>query len=507
LKPRLIIIFLLIVVVPLALLAGLGLRLARAEQKMVQQQFQDLLASRLRDVDAVIADLLAARERELLRTLELPAYDASMLRDLVRGNPFIRQVFLLDPKAKLLHPPTGALSAAEREFLERAGQVWNDRQIFYHGSDSETSARDHGWYTWYWGNGLNLLFWRRDKSGNVIGAELDRSRLSADIVAKLPGAADLAGGRIVLSDSTGNTIYQWGDYEPSATEPSRVAIALQEPLQTWRLSYFAPNAAPALRGRALWALLVGWLAVGLALAMLAVYFYRESTREMREAAQRVSFVNQVSHELKTPLTNIRLYAEMLEESVQDPQSARHVGVIVSESQRLSRLIGNVLSFARHQNGRLTLHKKTSNVDAVLSSVIEDFKLSLAAKGVDVSFRGAAGAAVVFDADALEQIVSNLFINVEKYAADGKRLEVASQQDHGDTLITVTDFGPGIPAHERENIFRSFYRLSDKLSDGVTGTGIGLTIARELARLHGGDLVLLPTERGACFQVRLRTPPS
>jgi signal transduction histidine kinase len=85
------------------------------------------------------------------------------------------------------------------------------------------------------------------------------------------------------------------------------------------------------------------------------------------------------------------------------------------------------------------------------------------------------------------------------------MAVASQQTTDQTTITVTDRGPGIPATQEEKIFRPFYRISDKVSEGVTGTGIGLSIARHLARLHGGDVVLILSTTGACFRVTLHAP--
>jgi signal transduction histidine kinase len=250
----------------------------------------------------------------------------------------------------------------------------------------------------------------------------------------------------------------------------------------------------------------GMTALVLALVGLASYFYRESTREMRDAAQRVSFVNQVSHELKTPLTNIRMYAELLEQRLPegDGVATQHLNVIVSESQRLSRLIGNVLTFARKQNDKLTLHPSVGNVDTCIQFVLDHFRAVLESKGVSIVFNGGANALVEFDRDALEQILGNLFSNVEKYAASGGLMEVTSRQNGPSTWITVKDSGPGIPKGQEERIFDPFHRLSNKLSDGVTGTGIGLSIARDLARKHGGDLKALASTAGAQFELRLHT---
>ena len=230
---------------------------------------------------------------------------------------------------------------------------------------------------------------------------------------------------------------------------------------------------------------------------------------MREAVQRVSFVNQVSHELKTPLTNIRMYAELLERDSDEKNErlGRHIDVIVSESRRLSRLIGNVLTFSRKQRQTLEIHPKPGVVDDVVQSVLDHFRPALEAKRIELEFKRGASESVSFDSDALEQIVGNLIGNVEKYGAAGKYMELASQR-RGDVVeITVADRGPGLPARERKRIFEPFYRVSSAHTDGVVGTGIGLSIARDLARLHGGDLRLDPTEIGARFRVTLQCPPA
>jgi signal transduction histidine kinase len=228
---------------------------------------------------------------------------------------------------------------------------------------------------------------------------------------------------------------------------------------------------------------------------------------MREAAVRVSFVNRVSHELKTPLTNIRMYAELLRERLNDadPDAARHLGVIVSESQRLSRLITNVLAVAPKEQGGPRPPTSVGVVDTCVDIVIGQFAAAFAARGVQVAFNRGAGSPVQLDRDALVQILGNLFSNVEKYAAGGGRLEITTSQEGSITTVVVADRGPGIPAGQEDRIFEPFVRLSNRLTDVATGTGIGLTIARDLARQHGGDLQVTSSTSGARFALTLRTP--
>jgi signal transduction histidine kinase len=515
-KPKLILILVLILVLPLGVLGWLGARVARQEREVVENRFREALNGRLRDIDSVILKSVEKRESELLRLLDRDRYDTAELRELVRRSPLLHAVFVLDEKENRIHPPPdGPLTATEKEFLERSGQIWKDKQVFYSSSDAAGARLTHGWYQWYWGNGVNLLFWTRDANGRVIGAECDRPRLLADIVGELPDSdpsdPNLPQGRIALLDSDGGTVYQWGAYDPAAREQPRAQLALGRPLNAWRLAYFAP---PAELDRTLGSglafnLLAGMGTLAIALGGLAFYFYRESTREMREAAERVSFVNQVSHELKTPLTNIRMYAELLDRELpeNDAKATAHLGVILSESQRLSRLIGNVLTFARQRNNKLRLQMTEGVVDSCVQLTLDHFRPALDSKGVKASFSAGAAGSVLFDRDALEQILGNLFSNVEKYAAAGGAMEISSRQQGDTTTITVADSGPGIPKDQEERIFEPFHRLSNKVSDGVAGTGIGLSIARDLARKHGGDLRVAASSAGARFQLDLRTPPT
>jgi signal transduction histidine kinase len=204
-----------------------------------------------------------------------------------------------------------------------------------------------------------------------------------------------------------------------------------------------------------------------------------------------------------------MYADLLEsdlERMPEDESEQPKGrlkIIAEESQRLSRLIGNVLTMARQQRSGLTLKPQSAIVDDVIRDVLRQFEPALNRCQVEASFEAGAGESVSVDVDVLEQILVNLFSNVEKYAASGGVLNVASSQTVESTAITVSDSGPGIPDRQRDAIFRPFYLMSDRLVD-TAGTGIGLSIARELAQLHGGDVQLVDSTAGASFEVTLKT---
>lgn len=504
-RPRLLITFLLITLLPIGLLTWLGLRAQEAETLMLANRLDGQQLRELQDVAGLIDAVLQRRELDALRALGGLRDDSESARALLRGLPHFSQIFALDGQGRLLHPPAQR-NDAEEAFIARTRSIWDSGDLFYRPKETQKAAR-HGWHSWFWGKGVNLLFWQL-REQQIVGFELDRSRLIADIIAVMPDALpphQLFGPvRIDLVDSSDQILHQWGS--DSELLDHQQSLPLTAPLAAWRLRYHSSaQSASQLAGERPWfSILAGVGAVGIAVLALALYFYREQTRDLREASQRVNFVNQVSHELKTPLTNIRMYAELLDESLpeEDAGERRYVDIIVSESQRLSRLIGNVLTFARQQRGHLEANRSDAVADTVIRAVVEQFKPALAAAGVAAELTLAAAEPAHLDPDLLERVIVNLLSNVEKYAASGQRVCISSRSENGLLSVRVQDFGPGISERDRERVFAPFHRLSHKLSDGVTGTGIGLKIARDLARSHGGNLCLVDCEKGACFELRM-----
>jgi signal transduction histidine kinase len=166
------------------------------------------------------------------------------------------------------------------------------------------------------------------------------------------------------------------------------------------------------------------------------------------------------------------------------------------------MIKNVLTFARGQENRLAIAKRAMVPDEVVRATLATHAPALAQAKLALETDLDAGVEVMADPDALEQIASNLLSNVEKYARVGGWVKVTTRYRDGELTLRVADRGPGIPPGQREQVFEPFWRASDKLSDGVTGTGIGLDIARRLARLHGGDVRVVDGQarRGADAEV-------
>ncbi len=519
------------VVVPLGLLVPLAIRLVEREERLVRQTFADLALAQLQDLRRSLGGAIEEREGRAVGAPELlrSGDDIERLRGFVRHESLFRAVLLLDADGRVLFPPAPhERTAQEAAFLVRARSIVDDpgtllaaartagaedeRRFgngaakYRRGSPPPTSSA-HGWHVWYDGEDLDLLFWQRTPSGRLVCLEVDRARLLADVIALLPDSTGPERS-FALLDARGEILHRWGGDVPSSGAPPLAALALQPPLASWRLVVHAPVEGLDRLQMGLWSGLgLGLAALGLALFGLAFYLYREHARGLKLAEQRVSFVNRVSHELKTPLTNIRLYAELLQEQLdeEDQDARRQAGVVVAEGQRLGRLIDNVLTFGRHQRGALRLRLARGSIDEVVSRIIERWRALIEAKGIRIEFQTSASGEVSFDSDAVTQILENLLGNVEKYAGAGGVVAVTTQRKGDTTTIRVADRGPGIPAGARERIFEPFHRLSDATADGASGTGIGLAVVRELARLHGGDVRALDGDPGAVFEVTLRTP--
>ena len=378
------------------------------------------------------------------------------------------------------------------------------------------------WIPWFSGNGLRLFLRFRTDNGAVLGIELNRSRLLADVIQLLPqddgSAQSPAHMRIRLEGPSGQVLYQWGAFSPPPDARPRVELPLPAPLGAWKLRHFlAPERINELRGAGSQVqVLLNLLVLAVLMALTAFFLSREQQRSWREAQEKVSFVNKVSHELKTPLTNIRLHAELLAEDLGTADApedvaasgpARRVAIIVGECRRLSRLIANVLTFARREQHPQALQVRRTAVGDLVRGVMDRFAPVLGDAGFRCETVLDCPDELVLDPDVLEQILGNLLSNAEKYASGGKWLAVRVRYDPPRLLLEVADHGPGIPAALREKVFEPFFRISDRLDEGVTGTGIGLAIVRDLARLHGGDVALADADGpadgpGVCVRVSL-----
>ncbi|WP_433923811.1 ATP-binding protein [Vreelandella sp. 21] len=243
---------------------------------------------------------------------------------------------------------------------------------------------------------------------------------------------------------------------------------------------------------------------------------RSANEQLRELDRlKDEFVAMVSHELRTPLTSIRAFAEILRDSDQLPDEKRQhfLGVIVHESQRLSRLIEEILDLARLESGRLTLHPLTLDLAALARQSIDAVARLHEDRGITLDISLAADPAmVVGDQDRLEQVIINLLDNASKFAdRQQPQVRLALYRHRNHFRLSVEDNGPGISADERERVFEKFHQIQQS---GETprgrpkGSGLGLPISRGIIAHLGGRLWVedAKTLGGACLTLELPAAP-
>ncbi len=248
-----------------------------------------------------------------------------------------------------------------------------------------------------------------------------------------------------------------------------------------------------------------FLAVTLAVGSL----WLNARAQVRLAQKKDDFVSAVSHELRTPLTAIRMHAEMLEKNwvKSGEKVAEYYSNMRAESERLSRLIENVLDFSRIQRGRKKYVFKAGDINKCVEDVVEMMAPYAAQKGFLIKTELSRFKETAFDNDAVTQIVVNLLDNAIKYAqkAEDKTIIVRTRSNDKFIVIEVEDHGPGIPHRQQKKIFEQFYRIGAEATRETAGSGLGLALVKKFAQAHNGFVEIInarPT--GAIFRVAIGT---
>jgi signal transduction histidine kinase len=234
--------------------------------------------------------------------------------------------------------------------------------------------------------------------------------------------------------------------------------------------------------------LVGFIDVMLGAGLLLVF--SNVRREMHLSRLKSDFVANVSHELKTPLALVRLFAETLEMGrVQSPEKAQeYYHVINKESQRLTQLINNILDFSRIEAGRKEYRLAPTNVGRIVASVLETYRFQIEQQGFTLEEAVAPDLPLVeADGEALTQALLNLVNNAIKYSRDDKHILVEARRDGASVRLSVRDRGIGVAKPEQKKIFDKFYRAEDSLVHETKGSGLGLSLVRHIAEAHGGSV--------------------
>jgi signal transduction histidine kinase len=233
------------------------------------------------------------------------------------------------------------------------------------------------------------------------------------------------------------------------------------------------------------------LAIILGLMCLGVFLIvRDVSREEEMTRQKSEFVRNISHELKTPLTLIRLYGETLKERRNLPEKSREEAyeVITKESERLSHMINNVLDFSRIESGGKEFNLKKGHLAGVIQETLESYRHHLEKKGFIIQEEICVDLPqMIFDREAIASILINLLSNAMKFSPERKEVSVRLFKNESHAVLQVEDKGRGIPKKEIKKIFRRFYRCDTEAVSDSRGSGLGLTIVKHIAEAHKGRM--------------------
>ena len=217
------------------------------------------------------------------------------------------------------------------------------------------------------------------------------------------------------------------------------------------------------------------------------------TQQVKNETMRKEFVANVSHELRTPITNIRSYAETLAENPDLPPdtTASFLGVILSESDRMTHIVQDLLTLSRFDSGHSELNLTTFPFAGLLEESCQAMRIEAQRRGHTIRLEGTGGLpAIRADRERISQVVMNVLSNAIKYTPDGGRIVLTAGCTPDRVWLEVADNGIGIPPEDRDRIFERFYRVDKARSRESGGTGLGLSIAQEIVRQHQGSLTLV-----------------
>ena len=318
--------------------------------------------------------------------------------------------------------------------------------------------------------------------GEMAGFEVDLEYLRDDMVNK---TAD----RLGLGENVTLTVTEGANPEALITE------TFPHPFAFWQMGIIIKQFDALERLAQMRARLYAWAVILLitSIAGGAIVALRMVAREMRLAQLKSDFVSNVSHELKTPLTSIRMFIEtlLLKRYSSETEAEEYLGVIQKESERLTRLVDRVLDFSRIDKGKKEFQFRDENIREVITSAIEAFRSQAEEAGceLEVNLAEDLPGQIKIDRDAISEALLNLLSNAVKYSKDEKKIIVNAQITGEYVAIEVIDNGIGIPKREQKKIFERFYRVDDVLSREIKGSGLGLALVEYIAEAHGGKVAV------------------
>lgn len=436
-----------------------------------------------------------SRKIDLQREYQVDAYTRQQIDTRANLNTMARQrsAAVPTPAPAELRSRSFAAGRGEPDVME-SGSLMEDASLSDFGdgySVGRSEAKiDRGEGGWFWsqpdGQGSYLGWWREGPGEPVLLLRLHLDRLKAELATLLPLGEDKVSWSLQTAGTTGKSA-RGGEQLSGGVSPGG-------DLSLWRVVFQAPRGESLEETYAIrWVGALGLGGIVLSILLGAFLLRRQVDRAEREARQKTGFVALVSHELRTPLTSIRLYAEMLDrgKNLTDDNRHKYQQTLLRESSRLERMVGHLLRLSSlDQTRKPSLRPTCLSPQTWLEEILDKREEAVRAAGMTLRLvTGKLPDEVNWDADVVEQILTNLIDNAVKHATSGKVIEMIARTDDAGSGVElrVTDRGPGIPVAFRKKMFERFTQAEDSLEGKRSGLGLGLAIARQLARAHQGEL--------------------
>lgn len=239
------------------------------------------------------------------------------------------------------------------------------------------------------------------------------------------------------------------------------------------------------------------------LVLALVLTFRSVKKEVQLAQNKADFVSNVSHEIRTPLSLISMFAETLElgRAKSEEKKQEYYSIISKEAHRLTGIVNTILNFSQTEAGKKTLHPAPLDLTREVKEVLRTYDYHLRSKGFDFTFEGPEGITVWADQQALTEIIINLIDNAIKYSRDKKQIEISTGREATRGWLAVRDLGIGISANDQKHIFDKFYRVSTGNLAKSPGTGLGLSLVKQLIEQQNGTIsVKSELGTGSTFKV-------
>ena len=330
----------------------------------------------------------------------------------------------------------------------------------------------------------------RIDEASITGFLYEIDLLKNYVLASLAGPANLENS-LILRDRDNEKLFEGNQI---SAQDLKVNVNFGDNLPAWSLELYYQQAGflESLLNTSRSFYFYIFLLIMLVLVFGLITTGKVINHEVQLAKMKSDFISTVSHEFRSPLTSIRQMAEMIYQDrvVEPARKKKYLESMLKESERLSHLVENILDFSRLEEGKKKFYFKNESVDELLMEAINAFKNHVDHKNLSIQLISTEKDLMVYvDKDAMLQVFNNLFDNAFKYSGNEKRIIVKSAKEDFFIKVSIKDFGFGVSEDELPKIFTRFYRGGEVLTRSIKGTGIGLTIVKQIIEEHSGRIAV------------------